>query len=217
MTGASRSTATLVLAAFFLIPLLPASGVAQEDGFSLGGAIGTSVPSGDLAAFEDAGTSLGLHAGWNLSPRAELRANLSADLYQEGVNQATGFEFPDVQLYTLTGGIDYELMSPGEGDWHVSVNGAAGLTNVTSDTIRSGTDLSEFSSTYPAVGGGVDIAYAISEERRPHVEIFLSGGARVTFSDEDETARFAPFSDELDGGMGTMTRFPIEAGMTFEF
>lgn len=210
-----RSTVA-ALAATGLMIAAPAPVVAQ--GLTLDGHGGVTVPTGDLATFEDeAGASLGVRAGYHLTPRFEVRANIGTEFFQEGINQTTGAPIPDLQLYSFTGGVDYEISAPDESRWDLSVNAAAGLTNVNTDTIRPGTELSEFSSTYPSAGAGVTFGYDVSEEATPHVEVFISGEGRLVFADEEETSRFDPFSDDLSGGMSTITTWPVEAGISLKF
>lgn len=204
-----------LLAATGLLIAAPASVGAQ--GLTIDGHGGVSIPTGDLSTFEEPGASLGVRAGYHLSPRLEVRANLGAEMFQEGINQTTGAPIPDFQLYSFTGGVDYEISAPEESRWDLSVNAAVGLTNVNTDTIRTGTELSEFSSTYPSAGAGVTFGYDVSEEATPHVEFFVSGEGRFVFADEGETARFDPFSDDLSGGMSTITTWPVEAGISLKF
>lgn len=209
-----RHTVALLAAAGLLIAA-PASAGAQ--GFTLDGHGGVTIPTGDLSSFEQPGASLGIRGGYHLNPRFEVRANIGAELFQEGVNQTTGAPVPDFQLYSFTGGVDYAVTPPEESRWDVSVNAAVGLTNVNTDTIRTGTELSEFSSTYPSAGAGVTFGYDVSEEAVPHAEFFVSAEGRFVFSDEEETSRFDPFSDDLSGGMGTITTWPVEVGISLKF
>lgn len=212
MIGVRQKTGVLAAA---VVLLVPASAGAQ--GLTIDGQGGLTVPTGDLATFEDPGASFGVTAGYHLSPRIELRADLGAELFQEEINQMTGAPVPDMELYSFRGSVDYEVTAPEESRWDVSVNAAAGLTNVSTDTIRTGTELSEFSSTYPSAGAGVTLGFDVSEEATPHVEAFISGEGRFVFSDEEETARFAPFSEELSGGISTITTWPVEVGLSLKF
>lgn len=209
-----RSTVAALAAAGLMIAA-PAPVLAQ--GLTLDGHGGVTIPTGDLSSFEEPGASLGLRAGYHLNPRFEVRANIGSEFFQEGVNQTTGAPIPDVQLYSFTGGVDYEISAPEESRWDLSVSAAAGLTNLNTDTIRTGTELSEFSSTYPSAGAGFTFGYDVSEEAMPHVEFFVSGEGRFVFADEEETSRFDPFSDDLSGGMSTITTWPVQAGISLKF
>lgn len=179
---------------------------------------GVAVPVGDLGSFEDTGASLGVAVGWHLSPRFEVRIDGGSNFYNEQVNQATGAEIPDLQMYHYEAGVDYELTSAEGSRWDLSVNAQGGLTTVDTDTIRPGPTLADFTQTYPSLAAGLKAGYDVSEEARPHIEFYVGGVARFVFSDEQDTRRFAPFSADFPAeGTTSLINFPLEAGVALHF
>lgn len=197
---------------------LPTGVDAQERGnWSLDGAGGFAVPTGDIGDLKDTGGNLALGLGYEVHPRVDLRFNFSADFPsadEEREITEPDEVVPDFSIMHYTGGIEVQLTPPADSRWELTANAGAGVATFDSDPFRAGPlEDQEFEESYFTTKGGVKLGYQVT----PMLDIFTRAEGHVVFTDEEDTQAFADVSPDLAAGFDTAVTFPIQLGARLTF
>jgi hypothetical protein len=165
---------SVIGSAALLVALAATAADAQETPrrFTFEGRGGINVPTFDIADAVDAGPSVGVGLGYQLSPK--LWALGDVDLGFHSSADVAGVEGPDVKVYHYIAKLGYAVVPEGASKWSVIVNAGAGAMTFDVD---GGT-----SNTYPAINVGAKIAYRLGSR----VSLLLSPQGDIAFTDEDE-------------------------------
>lgn len=92
--------------------------------------LGYALPVGDLGDTQDGGLSLGLGAGYWLSPRISLRLDLDGNMLggSEQTVEGVTFELPGIDMYHFVPGLNVRLTPPGS--FFIDGTAGVGLTNL---------------------------------------------------------------------------------------
>jgi hypothetical protein len=164
-----------------LLPVLLLAGLASaveaqvpERRVTLEARGGFNVPTFDIADAVEGGPSVGVGAGFQLSPRWWLLGDVDLG-FHSGAKLVGGATAPDVDVYHYMAKVGYSVMPESEASpWSVIVNAGAGAMTFAVD---GGT-----SNTYPAINVGAKIGYRLS----PNLSLVLSPQGDIAFSDETD-------------------------------
>lgn len=195
-----------VILSFFMIMALVFISVtganAQSYPWSIEGRVGIGIPTAALSDIEDAGFDFGLKGSYFVSPNLEIRVDGEVELLSGKGN------IPDMQLWHYTAGAGWLFNNPEVTSWTLSINAGAGATTIHNDSYSS---IGSFTQTYFTIDYGARIGYDVSKQ----VNVFVSGMAYTIFGTHSSTRYF----EGIPGGrnFGTVTSFPISAGITLRF
>lgn len=174
-----KTAACIPAAALALLLILPRPAEAQYQ-WSFQGRVGLAIPLGDLADFQNTGTSFGVGAAYWLNDRFAVRGDIDIDLLSGADANLFGqtVEFADITLYHYNAGIEYDLLPPSESLWKVHLNAGIGATTFSSE---DESDQGFSDETDLTINGGGKVGYALS----PSIRAF--GGLQL----------FAMFTDDM--------------------
>jgi len=159
------------------------------------GRAGVALPTGDLAAFTDAGVSVGVGGAFWVHDNVALRVDGDfADLNGENAGEGLVTDAPTPDATLLHYGVGVEVDLPGRASmssWDFEVNAGVGGTTLDTDDFLdepAEDERQDITKTYPNVNGGITLGRKLSEE----LVLSLSGQAFYTFVDETD---FAPLSE----------------------
>lgn len=145
---------------------------------------GIGVGAADLTEYTQPGLAVGAGAGFWLSDHVALRVD--GDFSALGGDE-TGIEAdvttPDMNLYHLTAGLEFDLLGRDEPDnaWTMRVNaGAGGSTLDTEDFLDVPDEEADITHTVANVNAGAELGRELSE----NVMLTVSGQAFYMFLDE---------------------------------
>lgn len=169
---------------------------------------GIAIPTGDVSdlPIDDTGPAVGLGVGYRLSSRFAITADGSAEFYTGEFDGA-----PSIRFLHYNGGLEADV-TQAQSALDVTVNVGAGATTWDTDALTPpGGGDNEFSATYFTVNGGLQVGYAFAS----NATFFASGQWYQQFADEEETARLAKISPDLNEGFDSASSVPLTAGFKF--
>lgn len=213
---ARRLCGALVAVAFLFLAGAGAA-KAQEGGLVIDGHGGIAVPAGgDWGDLVDPGPTFGASLGYKIHPRVAIQVTGDADL-MSGADIAVGQVIetgPDFTLVHFKGGLAVELTNPeDDSPFSATINAGGGITSMSSDDFTVDGTTQDFSESYPSLGGGIRLGYALHDQ----VEGFVSGQWHEVLMDEEDTLVFRDFTGTTILSFGTASQFPLTVGFSFSF
>lgn len=225
---AARTARTFgaALALAFLVALAPADahGQAAERPLSVDARAGIAVPIGDLGDVADVGPTVGVGVAYRLQPRLSVRADADVDLYGGAdfeATSATQSSAPDMSLWHLAAGLEFDVTRPGTSRWHVTALGGIGATAIDTDPFVEGpvdnqetgrTEI-DFDATYFTADGGLRMGYDVHDR----VDVYGSILWRLSFADEEATAVFSALSPTEVNAFDMASSVPVTVGARIAF
>ncbi len=202
---------------------------------------GVAIPSGDLGNIAKLGPSFGFGADYWVSDLFGIRLEGNVDLLKGnednltvsipspgGPSQSDISGAPNISLYHLTGGFDFDFINNPDSKFKFQVYVLGGAVFVNSqkvdfrdpspgDTGDLGCDsptgdcLIDWQDTYPQIRAGIRLGFEVGDctpaRARVCGEIGITGGAHQMFGKEDDSEPLAALYGE--SGFGSFRNFPV--------
>ena len=189
---------------------------------------GVAIPLSDLGDVSKAGPSFGVGGNYYINSRFSLRIEGSLDLLRAEDSGFTpnpdrlGEEAPNISLYHIVGGFEYDLIDPTQQKARltfylmgggVAVNSQK-FSTPASSTFENGLLVADWQDFYPEVRGGFRLGVALSDctpgGGKTCAAFFVNGGAHLMFGNEDDTI---PITDAFAiEPFGTFFDIPLQIG-----
>lgn len=196
----TRYATVMGLAAGALFALAPQSASAQtnQSSFALDAGGGLVLPVGEFADYVEEGYTLEAGASYWFNQRWAVRLHGAVDFFDtEGEEVQQEVEIPDVNIWYVGAGLEFDLMNPANmSPWHIDLSAGGGAATVDTDSYESepGVFQSNIQETYPYVFGGVEVGYELS----PNLRLEVGAKTRVVFVDEEDMQPLVTLNSAAD-------------------
>lgn len=185
---------------------------------------GIAIPEGGLKNLVDVGPSVGLGLAYRVHPRVSIRADGQLDLYGGAdfdSQTATQSAAPDVNLWHVSGAVEYAVLRAGEGSWNVAVHGGGGITTIDSDSYVDGTVTNprtqeeeiSFLESYFTVNSGLRAGYAVN----PMTTVYAGVRWYWVLTDAEDTAGLATLDPGELWAFDEAHSLPMTLGVQLSF
>lgn len=213
----------LVVGAMAAFAFLPGRADAQSPYspmfWSFEAGVGMAIPMGEIADAAESGPSFSGAASYFLRPRLALRAEGALDML--GTKGAVD---PNLQIFHLTGGIEYHLTDP-MGSATVAVDFGLGASTLNSDAFLLRDHPSPGRHTVGLVNGsyfsgnaGIKAGFNFArhaESGVPMVTLFAQADLRYVMTDEEETQVYGELNNVH--GFSSIMEIPFSVGLRVNF